>query len=321
MTFNLVYMAKPTYGGWVSFTAHMALKYNFKIYKIAKRTEKLKDGKPRMRKYGYGAFYQNIHIEDLKKLPNILITAIDKNYYNYLNDLINVNNIKIVIHDPTEVKKNSCKEVLDFITKVHVFTIRRSVQKFLLEKYNIKSEFKYHPFYEYHTSETDTKNGCASISRIDFDKHTEIILKANGLLKSGFIDIYGAKNDRYVYFKLNKLGNFDKYYKGSFKKDFEVLDNILHNKKFIVDLSIIKNDGGGSQYTFLEAIHQKCVLILHEEWVKNYKTVFKNNYNCLIVSNENDLVDILNNSNSINIKKLIKNSKKLLEPHINVIWG
>ena len=37
---NLIYMAKPTYGGWVSFTAHLANKYNFKIYKITKRTEK-----------------------------------------------------------------------------------------------------------------------------------------------------------------------------------------------------------------------------------------------------------------------------------------
>ena len=28
-------------------------------------------------------------------------------------------------------------------------------------------------------------------------------------------------------------------------------------------MSTIKNDGGGSQYTFLEAIYQGCVLILH----------------------------------------------------------
>ena len=28
MTINLVYMAKPIYGGWVTFTAHLGLKYN-----------------------------------------------------------------------------------------------------------------------------------------------------------------------------------------------------------------------------------------------------------------------------------------------------
>ena len=30
---NLVYMAKPPYGGWVSFTTHLALKYNLDLYK------------------------------------------------------------------------------------------------------------------------------------------------------------------------------------------------------------------------------------------------------------------------------------------------
>ena len=31
---NLIYMAKPPYGGWVSFTAHLALKKKYPLYKI-----------------------------------------------------------------------------------------------------------------------------------------------------------------------------------------------------------------------------------------------------------------------------------------------
>ena len=30
---NLVYMAKPPYGGWVSFTAHLALKCDYPLLK------------------------------------------------------------------------------------------------------------------------------------------------------------------------------------------------------------------------------------------------------------------------------------------------
>ena len=86
MVLSLVYMAKPIYGGWVSFTAHMALKYGLKIYKIAKRTEFLKNGQPRMRSYGYGTYYQNMCLEDIKSLPNILITAI-KYRFRYLFQL------------------------------------------------------------------------------------------------------------------------------------------------------------------------------------------------------------------------------------------
>ena len=36
---NLVYMAKPIYGGWVTFTSHLALKCGADLYKIGKRTE------------------------------------------------------------------------------------------------------------------------------------------------------------------------------------------------------------------------------------------------------------------------------------------
>ena len=40
MDYNLVYMAKPVYGGWVSFTAHLSNKYKNPLYKIGKRNEK-----------------------------------------------------------------------------------------------------------------------------------------------------------------------------------------------------------------------------------------------------------------------------------------
>ena len=37
---SLVYLAKPIYGGWVTFTVHLAKKYNYRLYKVSKRTEK-----------------------------------------------------------------------------------------------------------------------------------------------------------------------------------------------------------------------------------------------------------------------------------------
>ena len=77
----LLYLAKPTYGGWVSFTAHLSLKYNLPLYKIGKTTEK------KLRPFGYGVEYRNINIETLKEMivdQSVIptITAIDKNFYN-----------------------------------------------------------------------------------------------------------------------------------------------------------------------------------------------------------------------------------------------
>ena len=39
---KLLYLAKPIYGGWVTFTAHLSKKYSWPIYKITKKTEKTK---------------------------------------------------------------------------------------------------------------------------------------------------------------------------------------------------------------------------------------------------------------------------------------
>jgi hypothetical protein len=36
-------------------------------------------------------------------------------------------------------------------------------------------------------------------------------------------------------------------------------------------MSIFKDDGGGTQYTFLEAIHYGCALVLLTELVQNKK--------------------------------------------------
>ena len=42
MTISLVYMANPIYGGWVTFSAHLSLRYNCDLYKIKKRSESRK---------------------------------------------------------------------------------------------------------------------------------------------------------------------------------------------------------------------------------------------------------------------------------------
>jgi hypothetical protein len=80
----------------------------------------------------------------------------------------------------------------------------------------------------------------------------------------------------YIYVYLNgKNGSieFKKYYYGKFDKSFLAVSNIIARKKFVVDLSLVKNDGGGTQYTYLEAIHNDCALILHRSGYKIGTTI------------------------------------------------
>ena len=133
------------------------------------------------------------------------------------------------------------------------------------------------------TNKEPLKIHAVTISRIDFDKNTDIILKANQLIQDSKkkVLIFGAENRIYVHHKLGEL-DFYNFWKGKFEKDYPLTyqeKDILKDTRFVVDMSTIKNDGGGSQYTFLEAIYQGCVLVLHGDWI-NQGSLFKEGNNC-----------------------------------------
>jgi hypothetical protein len=314
----IFYLAKPIYGGWVTFTAHLSHKYDIPIYKISNKTEKSK------RDYGYDRKYQNLNFNEIKNYNKIIISAIDKNYYQYLQYF--PPNTKLIIHDPTECKisKNNPNPLVQdnkLLNQFSIITIRESVQKYLLENFNVKSLFMYHPFYEFKIPDDEGLNyKCVSIARLDFDKNTDMILKANKLMKNkkNHIYLFGSENRIYVYHKLKEL-NIENYWKGKFPKNLSPTyenKNILKNAKYMIDLSIIKNDGGGTQYTFLEAIYHNTILILHNDWISK-GNLFKSGYNCIGVSNENELSEFLEKDLSTDkYNEILNNSKKILKNHI-----
>ena len=300
---NYFYLAKPVYGGWVTFTAHLLHTLQTQqCLKIARRYE----GKTR--DFGYGIRYQNVPVEALS-LPNPYILCVDKHHFQYLDKI--GKKPTIILHDTIELKK----EMIPFLKKCgKIITIRQEITNYLKEKFDVDSEFKYHPFFPYSTK-LKKKSGAVSISRIDFDKHTELILEANKKLKKP-VKIYGAVNRLYEHFKLKEL-NLTKYYSGTFEKSFEAITNILAPAKFMVDMTLIKNDGGGTQYTFLEAIHNKTSIILQRKWVE-HGTDFKEGFNCLAVDNSQELIELL--KKDPNVDKITHNATKLLSRHTNVNW-
>lgn len=321
---NLLYLAKPIYGGWVTFTAHLSHKLNSPIIKLSKRTEK------KNRIYGYDREYKNMNIEDVMKLPNIIITAVDKHYWKFLH--LFPENTKIVIHDPTECKNSkqinplvqvSENNDIPLLKKFSVITIRKSVQEYLKDTFTINSQLISHPFHTYELTENVGLNRkCVSIARIDFDKNTDILLKANkGLTDENKIYLFGAENRLYVHHKLKEL-EIEKYWMGKFPKNLSPSfdsKSILKDAKYMIDMSTIKDDGGGTQYTFLEAIYEDCVLVLHNEWI-NKGNLFKSGYNCLGVSDEKELIEVLTNEiKQKDYNHILQNSKKLLTNHTGEI--
>jgi len=326
--FNLVYLSRSRYGGWVTFTANLVLKYKFNLFKITNRTEKTK------RNFGYNVFYQNITIDDLIKKENLFIVALDKHYWQYLDKF--PDSTYILLHDPNELKNRKNIKIdkennllINTLKRCNCLTIRETVQKYLLDNFDVKSICKIHPFYEYDKDINIESNNYYAIcnSRIDYDKNIEIILKANDLNKDETKDIllFGFENRMYVHFYLKQY-NFEKYWKGHYEKTLPLIyDNksMLKNCKFVVDLSIIKFDGGGTQYTFLDAIYNDCILILHKEWIEK-GDLFKNKINCYAIgyteTPEKELLELLNDTDEELNKDIIKNSKDILNKNINVEW-
>ena len=120
--------------------------------------------------------------------------------------------------------------------------------------------------------------------------------------------------------------DFEKYWMGKYPKNLPMKyenRDLLDNCAFVVDMSIIVGDGGGTQYTFLEAIYHNCALILHKDWVEKGST-FKDGHNCFVVGYTDDIggeiTSIINSGVNAKYKKVVKNANKLLNTHTKNLW-
>ena len=88
----------------------------------------------------------------------------------------------------------------------------------------------------------------------------------------------------------------------------------------MVDLSFLPKDGGGTQYTFLDAIYHNCAMVLNRQWIENVNAKyrdFKEGENCYAVLDSEELNELLDNAESIDTSKIVQNARKLLDRHIN----
>lgn len=304
---RLVYLAEPKYGGWVTYTAHLAiaLKQHQGFATI------FKEGKgATLKEFSHGLhYYSREPAELISQAHQSVITAVDKHHVETAQQML-AYGARIVIHDPNEFHPVIMETIKK--KKTPVITIRESVKR-VLSEHGIESTFVPHPFVsQYHGEPKKTYNAVA-FSRIDFDKRTEIIVEANKLLPAGKkILIYGAMNRMYAFLKLNPIdANWEKNYAGTFPKSADSAEKIAAKARFTIDLSIIKNDGGGTQYTFLEAFAQKSHLIIHRRWLMP-NGVLKDGENCTAVETAEDLVRAISTDSNSNI---IESGVRLLDAH------
>jgi hypothetical protein len=234
------------------------------VYRIGNNTEKKK------RDFGLGVEYRNLSLKDAvakaKKQPSLVVAINAKEPWAYRAfELVKAGAMPL-IHDPNDLRPN-VEQILKN-NKKPIFTIRPTVQELLVDKGYEVLNFQ-HPYAGTQITPERDKH-AVSISRIDFEKHIEIIAEANKLLpKNRRVKIHG------FIFRPYAQHTLDKKFKG-WRKNYvdawgphELYGGVMvaSQAKFVVDMSSIKNDGGGTQYTFLEAWNGGARLILNEDWL------------------------------------------------------
>jgi hypothetical protein len=338
---QFIYLHKYLYGGATTFTAHLIHKLG--VFNNSRNTNHscatniilnanailrcAKISERKLREFGYGLHYQNLSPSILAKIRYPFLTIFKENHFHTLLELNRrprdrLKDIALVIHDHRDVSYRTTPYVKNW----RLIAIRKTVQEYMRNTYGLDCAFLYHPFYPYPVIHKPKRKGTVSISRISFEKNTDIILKANKILdKVDAVKLYGCPSRVYVHNFLGGFqGDFSKYFCGMFDKSFSTLSEILAEAKFVVDLSILRHDGGGTQYTFLEAIHNDCVLILHRKWIEGGDIKleycdFKDGYNCFAVDNETELAELIRRDPDTT--KIVANSKALLQRHIDVDWS
>lgn len=288
MDVDLVYLSPNPYGGWVTFTSHLMKSLRMvgvtpNLFKVRERTER------NPRPFGYGEQYRNINIAELMARPAPkLIVAAAKNFQEQTNELWE-RRAGLVVHDPTELK-NLPSNVAD-VSRVVV--VRRIGLTYLP-----KATFIRHPYVRVQEPGDPGRDQWAiSVSRVDFDKHTEMLLDANRLLdKDHRITIRGFENRIYTRFKIVPHYPEWKQSIGHFEREPEKAFRLLQRHLYHVDMSEIKGDGGGTQYTFLEAWDAGTINVINEAWMANVPPLsddMQPGFNCVAVGDAGMLAAVI----------------------------
>jgi len=268
-TVNLVYMAAARTGGWVSFTTHLmhglrAAGYTPRLFKLTKRTE------PFMRSFGMGFEYQNVSITTAEYLAEqsvpMIVTCCWHTLADKLAPLVE-RGAHLVVHDPAEIKRAPVlAQVADTVRPGRLVVIRPVMLTHLPNALLVP-----HPYVRAPQLLRTAEMHAVSYARLDYDKHTEIVTGANELLPDDRkIDIYGSDFNRlYMYRVLDdRTPGWRSLYHGPMpRNDLWAGARLAARARRVVDMSVIANDGGGTQYTFLEAIDAGTPLIVHGKWL------------------------------------------------------
>ncbi len=284
------------YGGWPSYAKHLS--HALKAVNVQHDVLSLESPTGA---YDWVTKITKKELENLSKNYDLVhIITLSKDIKEILPILYKLEPLAITMHDPTELF-DTVKDLLFFhpkYLKIHDRMANMKISEMKVTKYGI-----YIPQpYKRESGGIITGKRIISLSRIDHDKHTEIILQANCGIEvwSGYI------NRIYDYHTLRKIipGGIKSYplYKGEFKSPKEVCPGSCA----LIDLSTLSGVGGGTLYTTLEAMDYGLTLISRSDWYfpNEECNELKKGFNYIPITTAEDLKKEVNKLTKTPLKKL-----------------
>lgn len=262
------------YGGWLSFTGHLchALRQQ-QTKSIVARLGARASLQPKPYAEGLTCIRTTAaHVRaSMAEEVRVLITCTSKRMAPVVAKLA-VAGIPVVIHDP-----NDAKWLLDALqrrpARGTLVVIRQAMLRWITgQGYTGQVVYLPHPYvptplpparsYPHH---------AVTLCRLDWDKHIDDVLAANTQLPHALrIHLYGAENRMYAHHKLDTTYTcWRQQYHGPFDTTRGAAVRLARQAHYVVDASRIKQgDGGGTQYTHLEAWDAEAALVVHEDWIQ-----------------------------------------------------
>lgn len=312
MSVALFHMYRKFGGGTTSFTIHLyqALKLLGRkpaIYRVKERGER----KERPLGLYEGVSYRNITIDEALKIvknsPSLMTAPCNQKFMPYCPDAIPrlmQQGMRTVLHDPTEF------EIYDMSKLQKPICIRPSMKKHVPS-----AVFIPHPYVKCGVDFSKAKRPwlAVSISRMTFRKRSNLIFEANAMLpKERRVVFRGSENRMFTRFSI--MPKYPDYEQGKtgFPMEWGAAVKECAKAKFAVDMSWFPQDGGGSQYTFMEAWDAGTVNVVHDDWLRVGGEMKDK---CIAVNGAAGLVRLLRYGERMDVNDLISKGYEQLRKH------
>lgn len=300
----LFYLRKDVGGGSTSFAAHLYRSFvmagiSATLYRV--RPQGVNKRSNLLAKYDgvTTKWITAIEALDIAKRGPSLLVAPDKAKNlpgpDFIQNLMQ-HGMRIVIHDPNEFKVydhlGAGRPGASLSLPSPPICIRPTMKKFYRDAMFIHHPFVLH-FSSGQSSDLHERKPACSLARVTFVKRPMIIFRANAMLRKKLkIEMHGAENRMFTKFVVMK--EFPDYRQGGHGHEMTwgSAQEIAKSYALAVDMTYFPDDGGGSQYSFMEAWDAGAVNIIHEDWLR-YPGEMVNNDNCLTVAGPNQLADLI----------------------------